>query len=161
MAKFKVRNARFCYLIFFFFNLFLLFVFRLRKRLPGETDGGKSEASTSTKKLVEVKVVQRKPSNDVAYQELVKRCRDSENEEDDVERKISMDTTDEIELTETSNGNAEQYDEHYDSLGESYFQNEAITLKVINDQIGMHLLKPNHKVFVLILKKNRFFLFIF
>lgn len=83
--------------------------------------------------------VERKTSSDAAYQELVKTCKDSENEEDedeDEDRKMTMETVDEIELTETSTGNGEQYEEHYDPLGETYFQNDSITLKVINDQIG-------------------------
>lgn len=111
--------------------------------MPDDKDAGKSDKTTKSKTLVEVKV-ERKSSNDAAYQELVKTCKDSDNDDDDedddedvdVDRKITMETNDEIELAETSTGNGEQYDEHYDSLGDSYFQNEAITLKVINDQIG-------------------------
>lgn len=89
--------------------------------------------------MVQVKL-ERKSSGDAAYQELVKTCKDSENEDDeDEDSKMIMETTDEIELTETSTGNGESYEEQYDPLGETYFQNDSITLKVINDQIGKSL----------------------
>lgn len=113
--------------------------------MPGEKEGSKSpEKSPKAKTLMQIKV-ERKTSSDAAYQELVKTCKDSENEDDedeDEDRKMTMETTDEIELTETSTGNGEQYEEHYDTLGETYFQNDSITLKVINDQIGKRIRSP-------------------
>lgn len=109
-------------------------MFRLRKRLPDDKDGSKSPEKKV--KLVEVRT-QSKKSNDAAYQALVKTCKDSENEDDDPERKLSLDTTDEMAMNESGVTNGEQYEEEqYDQLTDSYFQNEAITLKVINDQIG-------------------------
>lgn len=70
----------------------------------------------------------------------MKTCKDSENEneDDDIsERKVQLDSTDEIALSESNVTNGEQYEEEqYDPLTDSYFQNDAITLKVINDQIG-------------------------
>lgn len=87
---------------------------------------------------MEVKTSPSKKSNDAAYQALVKTCKDSENEEDEnSDRKLSLDTTDEIALSDSNVANGEQYEEEqYDPLADSYFQNDAITLKVINDQIG-------------------------
>lgn len=113
--------------------------FRLRKRLPDDKDGSKS--SEKRQKLIEVKTSPSKKSNDAAYQALVKTCKESDNEDDEhSERKLSLDTTDEIELPESSVTNGEQYEEEqYDPLTDSYFQSDAITLKVINDQIGMDL----------------------
>lgn len=109
---------------------------RLRKRLPDDKDDSKSPEKKI--KLVEVRTSPSKKSNDAAYQALVKTCKDSENEEDDSERKLSLDTTDEMSMTETNVGNGEQYEEEqYEALTDSYFQNDAITLKVINDQIGI------------------------
>lgn len=112
--------------------------FRLRKRLPDDKDGSKS--SEKRQKIVEVKLSPSKKSNDAAYQALVKTCKDSENEneDDDIsERKVQLDSTDEIALSESNVTNGEQYEEEqYDPLTDSYFQNDAITLKVINDQIG-------------------------
>lgn len=116
-------------------------VFRLRKRLPDDKDGNRSgEKKARTTDLVEVKVVSPKKerSNNAAFQALVKTCKDSDNEEDeDTDRKISMDTSDEIELEANANGGEQYEEEHYDPLSDSYFQNDAITLKVINDQIGI------------------------
>lgn len=112
--------------------------FRLRKRLPDDKDGSKS--SEKRQKIVEVKLSPSKKSNDAAYQALVKTCKDSENEneDDDIsERKVQLDSTDEIALSESNVTNGEQYEEEqYDQLTDSYFQSDAITLKVINDQIG-------------------------
>lgn len=101
--------------------------------MPDDKDGSKS----SDKRVkLEVRTSPSKKSNDAAYQALVKTCKDSENEEDDSERKLSLDTADELEMAESSVTNGEQYEEQYDTLTDSYFQNDAITLKVINDQIG-------------------------
>lgn len=110
--------------------------FRLRKRLPDDKDGSKSE---KRQKLIEVKTSPSKKSNDAAYQALVKTCKDSDNDDDEhSERKLTLDTTDEIEIPESNVTSGEQYEEEqYDTLTDSYFQNDAITLKVINDQIGM------------------------
>lgn len=103
--------------------------------MPDEKDDIKSPEKRT--KLIEVKVSPSKKSNDAAYQALVKTCKESDNEDDDHDRKLALDTSDEIAITESSVTNGEQYEEeHYDPLSESYFQNEAITLKVINDQIG-------------------------
>lgn len=42
-----------------------------------------------------------------------------------------------IQPMSMNDGNVEQYEEEqYDPLTDSYFQNDAINLKVINDQIG-------------------------
>lgn len=104
--------------------------------MPDDKDDSKSPEKKI--KLVEVRTSPSKKSNDAAYQALVKTCKDSENEEDDSERKLSLDTTDEMSMTETNVGNGEQYEEEqYEALTDSYFQNDAITLKVINDQIGI------------------------
>lgn len=110
---------------------------RLRKRLPDDKGDGKT--TEKRQKLIEVKTTSLKKSNDAAYQELVKTCKESDNDDDDehVERKLSLDTTDEIAMSESNVTNGEQYEEEqYDALTDSYFQNDAITLKVINDQIG-------------------------
>lgn len=68
----------------------------------------------------------------------MKTCKDSdteENEDVDVDQKIGLDTSDEMELN--ANASSEQYEEEqYDTLTDSYFPNDAITLKVINDPIG-------------------------
>lgn len=102
--------------------------------MPDDKDDSKSPEKRT--KILEVRVSPSKKSNDAAYQALVKTCKDSENEDDDSDRKLSLDTTDEITISE-NNVNSEQYEEEqYDPLTDSYFQNEAITLKVINDQIG-------------------------
>lgn len=111
----------------------------MRKRLPDDEEGGATKSTEKRQKLIEVKTVPSKKSNDAAYQALVKTCKESDNEDDDdehSERKLSLDeTADEIVLSET---NGEQYEEEqYDPLADSYFQNDAITLKVINDQIGI------------------------
>lgn len=113
--------------------------FRLRKRLPDDKDDGKPQDKKA--KLIEIKTTSSKKSNDAAYQALVKTCKDSDNEDDDnSNRKLSLDTTDEIALSEANVANSEQYEEEqYDPLSDTYFQNEAITLKVINDQIGKPL----------------------
>lgn len=77
-------------------------------------------------------------SSNAEFQALVKTCKDSDNEDDDdTDRKIIMDTSDEIELETNANAGEQYEEEHYDPLNDSYFQNDAITLKVINDQIGM------------------------
>ena len=112
--------------------------FRLRKRLPDDKDGGKS--SEKRQKLIEVKTSPSKKSNDAAYQALVKTCKESDNDDDDhSDRKLSLHTTDEIVIPDANEPNDEQYEEEqYDPLTDQYFQNDAITLKVINDQIGMH-----------------------
>lgn len=111
--------------------------------MPDDKDDDKTQEKKP--KLIEIKTSPSKKSNDAAYQALVKTCKDSDNDDDDnSNRKLSLDTTDEIVLSETNAANSEQYEEeHYDPLSDTYFQNEAITLKVINDQIGkpfnMHL----------------------
>lgn len=104
--------------------------------MPDDKDDSKS--TEKRQKIVEVKLSPTKKSNDAAYQALVKTCKDSENEDDDnSERKLALDSTDEIALSESNVTNGEQYEEEqYDPLTDSYFQNDAITLKVINDQIG-------------------------
>lgn len=104
--------------------------------MPDDKDGGKS--TEKRQKLFDVKTTSSKKSNDAAYQALVKTCKDSDNEDDEHnDRKLTLDTTDEIEIPESNVANSEQYEEEqYDPLTDSYFQNEAITLKVINDQIG-------------------------
>lgn len=109
--------------------------------MPDDKDDTKSPEKRQ--KLIEVKTTPSKKSNDDAYQELVKTCKDSENEDDDhSERKLALDSTDEIALSESNVTNGEQYEEEqYDPLTDSYFQNDAITLKVINDQIGRYLSK--------------------
>lgn len=111
--------------------------------MPDDKDDSKSPEKRT--KILEVRVSPSKKSNDAAYQALVKTCKDSENEDDDnSERKLSLDTTDEIQINESSVGNGEQYEEEqYDPLTDSYFQNDAITLKVINDQIGKKLYEFN------------------
>lgn len=110
--------------------------------MPDDKDDGKSPEKKI--KLMEIRVPPSKKSNDAAYQELVKTCKDSENEEDDPERKLSLDTTDEMTMNDTSVTNGEQYEEEqYAALPDSYFENESITLKVINDQIGKHFIS-NH-----------------
>lgn len=103
--------------------------------MPDDKDGNKTPEKRT--KLLEVRVSPSKKSNDAAYQALVKTCKDSENEDDDIsERKLSLET-EEIAINDNSVGNGEQYEEEqYDPLTDSYFQNDAITLKVINDQIG-------------------------
>lgn len=104
--------------------------------MPDDKDDGKPEK----RKLIEVKTSPSKKSNDAVYQALVKTCKDSDNEDDDSERKITMDSSDEIAMGDSNVTNGEQYEEEqYDPLSDTYFQNEAITLKVINDQIGMKL----------------------
>lgn len=104
--------------------------------MPDDKEGGK--ASGKNTRLIDVKTSPSKKSNDAEYRELVKTCKSDNEDDENSDRKISLDTTDDIALSETNVTNGEQYEEeHYDPLADSYFQNDAITLKVINDQIGM------------------------
>lgn len=104
--------------------------------MPDDKDENKS--TEKRPKILEVRVSPSKKSNDAAYQALVKTCKDSDNDDDDnSERKLSLDTADEMAMNDSNVENGEQYEEEqYDPLTDSYFQNDAITLKVINDQIG-------------------------
>lgn len=104
--------------------------------MPDDKDDSKTPEKKV--KLIEVRSSPSKKSNDAAYQALVKTCKDSENEEDDPDRKLPLET-DEMSMNETNVANEEQYEEEqYDPLSDTYFQNDAITLKVINDQIGKY-----------------------
>lgn len=119
-------------------------------------DKGDGKTSEKKAKIMEVRISPSKKSNDAAYQALVKTCKDSENEEDDhSERKLSLDTTDEIAMSESNVAGTEQYeDEQYETITDQYFPNDAITLKVINDQIGNYSIPLKPKDFLLII--NRF-----
>lgn len=119
--------------------MMVFYDFRLRKRLPDDKDGG-GKSSEKRQKKNEVKTSPSKKSNDAAYQALVKTCKESDNEDDEhSDRKLSIHSTDEIVIPDANEPSDEQYEEEqYDPLTDQYFQNDAITLKVINDQIGMH-----------------------
>lgn len=110
---------------------------RLRKRLPGDKDNEKTPPKRTKTDIVEVKVER---TSNAAFQALVKTCKDSDIENDDeIDEKIGIESCHEVDVPNVSGG--EQYEEeHYDPLSDSYFPNDAITLKVINDQMGMILL---------------------
>lgn len=111
--------------------------------MPGERDGDAKLEKRSKSDVVEVKVlttkVKTERTNNDAFRALVKTCKDSDIEDD-----AHMETIESVHEVDVPS--ADQYEEeHFDPLTDSYFQNEAITLKVINDQMGMsYFLAPTH-----------------
>lgn len=109
--------------------------------MPGDRDDdSKSPPKRVKTEVVDVKVFATKkerPSN-AAFQALVKTCRDSDNDDDGVIEEKSIHEIEACHEVDVPNVSAaDQYEEeHYDALADSYFQNDSITLKVINDQMG-------------------------
>lgn len=108
--------------------------------MPGDKDIDKSPSKRQKTDIVEVKIVKAERTSNAAFQALVKTCKDSDIENDDeIDEKIGIETCHEVDVPNVSAG--DQYEEEqYDPLSDSYFPNDAITLKVINDQMGMILL---------------------
>lgn len=123
---------------------------RLRKRLPGDRDGSIKIEKRPKTDVVEVKVLTAKikseRTSNAAFQALVKTCKDSDLEDD-----AHLETVESIHEVDVPNVSADQYEEEqFDPMTDSYFQNDSITLKVINDQMGTNnCLTSNYVLFTL------------